>query len=126
MGGALTDTYMSALGTFDISEYGGSPVTPILFVLFVLLSFIMCILMLNMLIAIMGQSFDRNELIKDSNSKINQLEFVVNNWWIHPIKNKEEIVYFVSAFTIKDDDTKEGKLEQMESDLKEMKKLILA
>jgi hypothetical protein len=108
--GALSDTYMSALLQLDISEYGGSPVTPILFVLFVLLTFVMCILMLNMLIAIMGQSFDRNELIKDSNSKINQLEFVVNNWWIQPIKKKEDIVYFVSAFSIKDDNENEETL----------------
>jgi len=88
IGGALSDTYMSALGQLDISEYGGSPMTPILYVLFILLSFIMCIHLLNMLIAIMGQSFDRNAEIADSNRKINQLEFVVNNWWIHPIKNK--------------------------------------
>jgi hypothetical protein len=34
-------------------------------------------------------------------------------------------VYFVSAFAIKDDDTNESKLEQLDSDLKEMKKMIL-
>mgnify|MGYP000117169341 CR=1 FL=1 len=77
---------------------------PVLYFLFGLLSFIMCIHLLNMLIAIMGQSFDRNNQISDSNKKVQQSKFVVNNWWIDPIKNKEEIVYFVSAFAIKDDD----------------------
>ena len=114
IGGALSYSYMSALGQLDISEYGG-PMSPILYMLFILLSFIMCIHLLNMLIAIMGQSFDRNEEIADSNRKISQLEFVCNNWWIHPIKNKHEIVYFVAAFAIKDDDENEGKLDQMDS-----------
>lgn len=73
----------------------------------------------------MGQSFDRNAEIADSNRKINQLEFVVNNWWIHPIKKKGEIVYFVAAFAIKDEDDKETKLDNMESELKEMRTMIL-
>jgi len=109
--GAFADTYMSALGQLDISEYGDGPMAPILYFLFIMLSFIMCIHMLNMLIAIMGQSFDRNEEISDSNKKISQLEFVVNNWWIHPIKDKKNIVYFVSAFAIKEDDENFGKIE---------------
>ena len=86
IGGGVSYTYMSALGQLDISEYGG-PMLPVLYFLFFLLSFIMCIHLLNMLIAIMGQSFDKNAEIADSNRKISQLEFVVNNWWIHPIKN---------------------------------------
>ena len=74
--------------------------TFILKFLFFLLSLFMCIHLLNMLIAIMGQSFDKNAEIAESNRKISQLEFVVNNWWIHPIKNKEKIVYFVAAFNM--------------------------
>lgn len=54
IGGAFAQTYMSALGQLDISQYGNGPMAPILYFLFILLSFIMCIHMLNMLIAIMG------------------------------------------------------------------------
>ena len=71
----------------------------------------MCIHLLNMLIAIMGQSFDENAEIADSNRKISQLEFVVNNWWIHPIKEKNKIIYFVAAFNVLDEDNGESKLD---------------
>ena len=99
--------------------------SPILYILFVAVALFMLTHLLNMLIAIMGQSFDSNAVIADSNRKISQLEFVVNNWWIHPIKDKNEIVYFVSAFAIKDDDDKEGKLENVEAEIRDIRKLIL-
>jgi hypothetical protein len=64
-----------------------------------------------MLIAIMGQSFDENAEIAESNRKISQLEFVVNNWWIHPIKDKNKIIYFVAAFNVLDEDASDSKLD---------------
>lgn len=57
----------------------------------------MCIHMLNMLIAIMGNSFDKNNSEKEARKNISQLQFVVENWWIDPIKNKEKIVYIIAA-----------------------------
>ena len=44
--------------------------TVILKILFFLITLFMCIHLLNMLIAIMGQSFDKNAEIADSNRKI--------------------------------------------------------
>jgi len=91
--------------------------SPILNVLFFFLSLFMCIHLLNMLIAVMGQSFDENALIADSNRKISQLEFVVNNWWINPIKDKNKIIYFVAAFNVMDEDDNESKLDSIVSTL---------
>jgi hypothetical protein len=91
--------------------------TVILKLLFFLLSLFMCIHLLNMLIAIMGQSFDKNAEIAESNRKISQLEFVVNNWWIHPIKNKKKIIYFVAAFNVLDENQNESKMEELSNDL---------
>lgn len=70
MMGALQHGYMSALGELDVEDYANNAMTPVLSILFVLLSFFMCIHMLNMLIAIMGQSFDINAEVADSNRKI--------------------------------------------------------
>lgn len=70
MMGALQHGYMSALGELDVDDYANNAMTPVLSILFVLLSFFMCIHMLNMLIAIMGQSFDINAEVADSNRKI--------------------------------------------------------
>jgi len=66
-----------------------------------------------MLIAIMGQSFDKNAEIAESNRKISQLEFVVNNWWIHPIKDKNKIIYFVAAFNVNDEDNDHNQLDNI-------------
>lgn len=70
MMGALQHGYLSALGEMDVNDYDNNEMTPVLQILFVLLSFFMCIHMLNMLIAIMGQSFDNNAEVADSNRKI--------------------------------------------------------
>ena len=115
---------MSALGELDPSEYKDNPMEVVLLVLFLMISFIMCIHLLNMLIAIMGQSFDKNAEIGDSNRKISQLEFVVNNWWIHPIKNKNQIIYFLAAFNVKDEMENEGKLENLDVQIQETRKMI--
>ena len=61
---------MSSLGELEVGNYADNEMTPILSVLFVLLSFFMCVHMLNMLIALMGQSFDSNAKVSESNKKI--------------------------------------------------------
>ena len=61
---------------------------PILGILFLMLSFFMCIHLLNMLIAMMGESFSHNNEVAESKKKMSQLAFVVDNWFINPIKDK--------------------------------------
>ena len=68
--GSFYHAYMSALGQLDISEYQDNDMTISLMVLFTLMSFSLCIHMLNMLIAIMGESFSKNADIAESNRKI--------------------------------------------------------
>ena len=58
--GAINHVYTSSLGEFDTDSYYDNPMTPILIVLFLAMSFFMCIHLLNMLIAIMGDSFANN------------------------------------------------------------------
>ena len=76
--------------------------SPALIIMFIFLSFFMCIHMLNMLIAIMGEIFSNNNENKESKKKMSQLAFVVENWWIDPIEDKEKIVYLLAAFKIAD------------------------
>ena len=68
----------------------------------------------------MGQSFDNNSEIAESNRKISQLEFVVNNWWIHPIKNKNKIIYFVAAFNVLDEQHHDSKLDTLTDNVQEI------
>ena len=73
-------------------------------ILFTLMSFFMCIHLLNMLIAIMGDIFYMNQTNKEAKKKMSQLAFVVENWWIDPIKDKDQIMYLIAAFKIDEDD----------------------
>jgi hypothetical protein len=77
------------LGEFDTDLYLDNSMTPALMILFTLMSFFMCIHLLNMLIAIMGDIFYNNQTNKEAKKKMNQLAFVVENWWIDPIKDKD-------------------------------------
>ena len=44
---------------------------------------------------------------------MSQLEFVVDNWFMDPIKNADQIVYLVGAFTVNDSQQVEDKLDLM-------------
>jgi hypothetical protein len=68
--GAINHVYLSSLGEFDTDIYFNNPMTPFLAPLFLLLSFFMCIHLLNMLIAIMGDSFANNTNNKEANKKM--------------------------------------------------------
>ena len=84
--GAAHHVYVSSLGEFDTVAYFNNPMSPILAFLFICLSFFMCIHLLNMLIAIMGESFSQSKKLAEAETKMSQLAFVVDNWWINPIK----------------------------------------
>jgi len=79
--------------------------TPFIMVLFFGISIFIRILLMKILIAIMGSSFNNNYKYRDSNAKLSQLAFIVENWYIQPIKDKEKIVYLIAAF--KTDDEKQ-------------------
>lgn len=96
---AAHHVYTSSLGEFDTGFYFNNPMSVWLIILFTCMSFFMCIHMLNMLIAIMGESFANNNIVAESKKRISQLAFVVDNWWIDPLENKEKIVYIICAFS---------------------------
>ena len=58
--GSASHVYQSSMGEFSTDEYFDNPMTGYVLVLFLALSFFMCIHLLNMLIAIMGESFSNN------------------------------------------------------------------
>jgi hypothetical protein len=61
----LHNIYLLALGDFNTDEYEmGEKSKPILWFLFIIASFLLLIHLLNMLIAIMGETFAQNNEIK--------------------------------------------------------------
>ena len=116
--GAFHHVFLSSLGDFDTQFYFDNEMSPILALLFVSLSFFMCIHLLNMLIAIMGESFSKNNKRAMADIKKSQLAFVVDNWWINPISRSDKIIYLVAAFAIQDDRDFEDEDKQTERDSK--------
>lgn len=83
--GSFDHVYSASLGQTDTGDYFGHPMQPFTVILFIMMSFFMCIHLLNMLIAMMGNSFTQNHDLAESKKKMSQLEFVVDNWFINPI-----------------------------------------
>lgn len=50
---------------------------------------------------------------------------MINNWWIHPIQEKHNIVYFISAFAVSEDDKKEDKIDILEQQMSDMSKILV-
>lgn len=89
------------------------------------MTFVECILLLNMLIAVMSDSFLKNNEVFDATKRMQQLQFVVDNWWIDPIQNKEKIIYLVAAFSMDIDDDEDEKLDEINDSIEGLKDISL-
>lgn len=66
---------------------------------FCIATFFFIIVMMNMLVAIMGEVFTKNYEIEEQNVLRTKLRFVIDNWIISPFDNKQktQIQYLVAA-----------------------------
>ena len=64
------------------------------------MSFFLSILLRNLLIVKMVKTFTQNHGQAEAKKVMSQLDFVVDNWWIDPIENKEKLVYVIAVFAI--------------------------
>ena len=83
----------------------------VLWILFALASFLLLLHLLNMLIAIMGETFAVNNEVKQVQQLKAHLTFVIENWWIDPIEEKNKIKYLICAF-LKDEEKLEVEILQ--------------
>lgn len=88
------------LGEFELGYEAGENLydTVILWVLFWSASFLLLIHLLNMLIAIMGETFSNDNSIKDILMCKSHLQFVQDNQWLNAIVDKKDIVYLITGF----------------------------
>jgi len=122
-GDALWHVYLLALGEFDLEAYeiGGSAyMTGILMVYFAMASFLLLIHLLNMLIAIMGETFAANHEIRHQQQVKSHLQFVIENQWIDPIKGKDKIRFLVAAMLSEEEHEEQEVLNEMSERLEEM------
>ena len=103
--GALHHIYLLGLGDFQTDDYelGKGRSTAILWLFFIIASFLLLIHLLNMLIAIMGETFAQNNEIKKKAQIRNHLRFVLDNSWMQPIVEKEKITYLITSYLSQED-----------------------
>ena len=114
---AFNHVYTSSLGELDTEMYYGDEMQPVLIILFLFMSFFMTIHLLNMLIAMMGESFAKNNEEGETKTKMSHLEFVVNNWYLDPLKDKERIVYIIAAKAVEGTDDTDERFDALEKRL---------
>lgn len=123
--GALQYVYLISLGETGEGDdnyiKGNNPSSQIiLWVLFVLLTFTVCIHLLNMLIAIMGETFTENNEVAEQNRIREHLRFVMDHWYKNPpeIKNKDGSAnYLVSALLNEEPKAGSSQLQYMEEEM---------
>ena len=69
-------------------------------IFFGLSTFVIVILLLNMLIAIMGDTFNKEKNVADLFLIKYHLQFIVDNWYLssYAIKDRSDIQYLIVAF----------------------------
>jgi hypothetical protein len=100
----MWDTCLGGGGS-DSFELGDGSQSKYLYSLNIAAQFILLIHLLNMLIAIMGDTFgQRNEVAQQIKIK-DHLAFVIDNWYLKDFSlgNIKEINYIITAFHIEQD-----------------------
>lgn len=88
---------------------------------FIIASFFLLIHMLNMLIAIMGETFGANNETKDIQATKSHLLFVLKYWhYLDAIPNKKRVRYLISAII---DQGETPEMEMLGTIMSEFKKL---
>lgn len=104
--GSMQHVFLLALGEFNLEDYdlGGNKYDYfVLWMLFVAASFVLLIHLLNMLIAIMGESFAQNNEQKAVRRSQSHLRFVLDNMWFDAIENKSKMIYLITSFLSEED-----------------------
>jgi len=111
--GSFWYMYLVLLGAGEVDSFSlagedGAPTQEgILKFLYVLSTFMLLIHLLNMLIAMMGETFGNFNAIKSQIKVRDHLSFVMDNWYLNDLsigKDLKSMKYIVTAFLVKGDD----------------------
>jgi hypothetical protein len=102
---AIWYTWLLTLGEFDYGAFwlGNQQSAFLLVFFFTASTFMMIIHLLNMLIAIMGNTYmSRNEVAHNIRSR-DHLKFVIENWELNQyFENRDKLKYIVTAYKVKE------------------------
>ena len=108
-------------GPFSLAGEGKTATqVSILRFLYILSTFMLLIHLLNMLIAMMGETFGNFNAIKSQIKVRDHLAFVMDNWYLNDLsigKDLKAMKYIVTAFLVKGDDEGHEMLKIVDSKL---------
>lgn len=127
--GSLRYMYLICLGELSADAgyfaLGKNPTQePALTFLFLLATFTIIIHMMNMLIAIMGQTQGANTAIAEQTRLRTRLGFILENYYLQPLAEagvKAETVYLICAFPNEGDDAEVEILKDLQQDVSSMR-----
>ena len=95
--------------------------------LFVLSTFMIMIHLVNMLIAIMGETFGNRAEVASQITVKDHLRFIMDNWHFMgiSIKNRRQFRYIIGAMLVEDDNNDQEAISQRRDDVDGMHKAIL-
>ena len=76
---------LGALGDFDSTVYRNGYDRYFAVAMFLLATFIISVVFMNMLIAIMGETFTENNEVAEQNRIREHLRFVMDHWYMQPV-----------------------------------------
>jgi len=96
----------------------------ILFILFVMSSFVLIVVLISMLVAIMGDTFNYNRSIKNLVLMKSKLKFVIDNYWIEEAlgtdEEKKKSTYLITAMFNEEDEEDVEILKDVEEEIQEI------
>lgn len=100
----IVSQYLLALGQFDLENFADQPESYLCYIFFLLATFITQVVMLNMLIAIMGDTFERVIENRDVNAIKTKLQLIGDLVATLEQKSSEEEMKKRFMFVVKPDD----------------------
>lgn len=124
--GSLEYMYLMALGEIqadgDFFAKGKATQELLLWLLFLFATLTIILHLMNMLIAIMGETFSNNNLVEEENRLREHLKFIVENQWIDALgEQKNKVIYLVTAFLNEEDEEDVEILKDLQEDVQEMR-----
>jgi hypothetical protein len=128
--GAIQYIYLLCLGEISADDAnfskGDQSQFYIGWILFIASTFIILVTMMNMLIAIMGTTFENNMEVEEENLAREHLKFVLNHWYLNPLEDQEDyrgkINYLIVAFLEEDVEENVEILNELYEDMSAMRK----
>ena len=117
--GSLQYIFMLSLGELGVDQFekGEGTQTPYLWILFLIASFTLIVHMLNMLIAIMGETFAKSNEIEYQTKLKKKLQFVIDNWYKNALgDDMNKICYIITCIYNEEDDEEVEILKEIEEE----------